>query len=162
MPGRGGDGRFGRPRAVPFVASQRSEESSVPSTMFDERQFEQHLSAARNARRFVADVLGRWGCDGLNDDACLAVTELVTNAVVHGCGDPKVVMVRRDDGILIEVHDASPEAPVMHVLDPLRGSGFGLHLVSGVAGSWGVRSLPPGKVVWCLLGPHSRRRTAPR
>ncbi|CAN5537992.1 hypothetical protein BH23ACT3_BH23ACT3_17800 [soil metagenome] len=123
----------------------------MPSTMFDERQFEHHLSAARHARRFVTGVLRRWSCEALVDDACLAVTELVTNAVLHGSGEPKVAVVHRDDGLLLEVYDSSPEAPVVHVLDPLRGSGFGLHLVSGVSESWGTRSLPEGKVVWCIF-----------
>jgi anti-sigma regulatory factor (Ser/Thr protein kinase) len=133
----------------------------VPSTMFDERQFDRHLSAGRHARRFVTGVLRRWGCDVLVDDACLVVTELVSNAIVHGTGEPKVVVVHRDDGLLLEVHDTNPDAPVVRVLDPLGASGFGLHLVSGVSEAWGMRRVSPGKVVWCLFARPSPPTASP-
>jgi hypothetical protein len=40
------------------------------------------------ARAAVVERLAEWGLDGVRDTAALLVTEIVTNAVRHGCGGP--------------------------------------------------------------------------
>lgn len=100
------------------------------------------------ARRFVADALGGWGCDGLVDDAVLAVSELVTNAVVHAGTACRVVLRLGGGRLRIEVADAGGGSP--RALEPstTRTGGRGLHLVESIADAWGVERDGRGKVVW--------------
>lgn len=92
----------------------------------------------------------------LQNDVSLLVTELVTNAVLHGGADidtPLQVEVRRRDGrIRVEVHDPGedfePPAPPVH---GDASGGWGLFLVDQVAERWGVCPAPAGTCVWFEL-----------
>jgi anti-sigma regulatory factor (Ser/Thr protein kinase) len=84
------------------------------------------------------------------DDVTLVVSELVTNAVVHGTGDVTLHVVGNADGIRVEVGDDLPsegELPVEESRETVRG----LLLVSRIARHWGVRAEGAGKVVWADL-----------
>ncbi len=110
-------------------------------------------SAASQARGHVAQA-----CAGLPDDtvytARLLVTELVSNAVLHGRGQVRVTVQRNHAGVRVEVHDESPLPPVVVRRLPMAEHGAGLRLVSAMAGSWGSEPLGdgrPGKSVWFTL-----------
>lgn len=88
---------------------------------------------------------------GLAADAELVVSELVTNACLHGL-PPISVRVVIDDVVRIEVEDAGRAAPLPLARNNEAMTGRGLGLVASLAKSWGSRPLPGGgKVVWAEL-----------
>jgi anti-sigma regulatory factor (Ser/Thr protein kinase) len=107
-------------------------------------------SACGTGRRFVADVLSRWGLpDPLVDLAVLVTSELVANAVNHA-PPPGYLQVRADDRrIRIEVSDSSRREPRMVRPGDAVTGGRGLLLIDRLASRWGWDPEPPGKVVWC-------------
>jgi anti-sigma regulatory factor (Ser/Thr protein kinase) len=100
------------------------------------------------ARSFTHQALARWQLAELADDALLAVSELVTNAVLHGRGPVTLLLERQDGGIRVEVHDHSSQMPQTTAASQLRTSGRGLAIVAAIAHSWGAHQLRAGKVVW--------------
>lgn len=110
-------------------------------------------TSPREARRFVADTLSRWGDDSLVEAAALLVSELVTNAVVHARSDVDVV-VDRSGGravLRVEVHDGSAQRPMPGVFDLEALSGRGLALIEAMSTRWGVEAHSAGKRVWFEL-----------
>jgi hypothetical protein len=96
-------------------------------------------------------VLSDWAADGYVDAALLAVSELVTNAVLHARSGP-VVTVRLENGRLrVEVKDESAVTPSRKRYGPEAGTGRGLMLVESVAAAWGCDTAPGGKSVWFEL-----------
>ncbi|MFI6155498.1 ATP-binding protein [Kitasatospora sp. NPDC051170] len=90
------------------------------------------------------------------DSGLLLVSELVTNAVLHGTPAGYLIYLSLDltpDRLRIEVHDArSDREPESDPSAPgLDGeAGRGLHLVKSLSSAWGCRPrLPIGKIVWC-------------
>jgi anti-sigma regulatory factor (Ser/Thr protein kinase) len=105
-------------------------------------------AAPRIARRGLELWLREVGCTN-RDDALLVVSELVTNAVVHGRGDPVVVMEYTDDRIRLEVHDEDSSPPVRREPGPGDPGGFGLNIVDQLSEEWGWATTATGKMVWC-------------
>jgi len=104
------------------------------------------------ARRFLAAHCERWGCDRLLDDAELVVTELVTNALIHGGRRCDVAISFGHERLRIEVRDDHLGGPEVQAADAQREHGRGLILVSAMADAWGVDpSAAGGKVVWAEL-----------
>ncbi len=116
--------------------------------------------AVADARRWVADRCRDLGRDDLVDCAELAVSELVTNALLHG-EPPITVSVRGTrEHPRIEVADGStrppvkpsPVAPDLDDLDELdellTTFGRGLNLVAMASTAWGAVIERQGKVVW--------------
>ena len=107
--------------------------------------------AVPRARAFVAGRLA--GEDaGVVDNARLVVTELVTNATLHGRPPLSVRVRRTGDRIRVEVEDAGPGMPVLPLPSTESMTGRGLSLVAAVGAAWGVEPGAPGhKVVWVDL-----------
>jgi anti-sigma regulatory factor (Ser/Thr protein kinase) len=86
----------------------------------------------------------------------LLVTELVTNAVVHGRSDVTVELTiaaenEAEEKVRISVGDDDSRLPRFEwVADDALG-GRGLRLVQGLSDRFGVQERPIGKVVWCAL-----------
>ncbi|MGW1608597.1 SpoIIE family protein phosphatase [Streptomyces sp. NPDC002285] len=119
-----------------------------------------------SARTLVRNALTDWAASGLPgtehlsarlvDDAVVAVSELVTNAVVHAGTDLELTCRLEDTGaLLVEVLDHHPsraprdgeaEAPY-----ETPEYGRGLRLVSRLAESWGVTYRTGAKTVWARL-----------
>ncbi|MGF0171668.1 SpoIIE family protein phosphatase [Streptomyces sp. Marseille-Q5077] len=119
-----------------------------------------------SARTLVRNALTEWAASGLPgtehlsarlvDDAVVAVSELVTNAVVHAGTDLELTCRLEDTGaLLVEVLDHHPsraprdgeaEAPY-----ETPEYGRGLRLVSRLAESWGVTYRTGAKTVWARL-----------
>ena len=110
--------------------------------------------AARRARRMVADMLGAWHLDGsgLLDDTQLIVSELVTNAYLHGASGIGLEM-RMDGGELeVAVRDGSAVVPRPRSAAPDAESGRGLAILAAITDNWGVNQEPGGgKRVWARL-----------
>ena len=102
--------------------------------------------APAKARRFVAQRFAEWG---VADDYTgrTIVSELVTNALLHGEG-PIVLRVHLDecDGLpVIEVSDEGDGLPLVQPESCTATSGRGLLLVAGLAQGWGIRQLAGGR-----------------
>ncbi|MEV0598501.1 ATP-binding protein [Streptomyces sp. NPDC050315] len=105
------------------------------------------------ARAFASDTLAAWDVAERCDDIQLCVSELVTNALVHGGDDARqfVVVLSVTDCVLrVEVRDAGAGVPRVRPTDAGSESGRGLLLVSECAETWGVDRSQSGqsKVVW--------------
>ncbi len=108
--------------------------------------------SAGDARRFVRSVLAESGRTSQSDAAVLAVSELVTNAVLHAHTEVELAVVLDSDSVRIEVRDDNPVLPAARSYDDHATTGRGLELVASVTDSHGVESLgDAGKVVWCCL-----------
>ena len=105
-------------------------------------------SSARQARVIVAEAFTEAGFAHRLSDAELAISEVVTNAVLHGRAPITLRVVLQGDGVRVQVHDASPVSPAFSMLDPTAVTGRGLLLVSAVADCWGVDPDTSGKTVW--------------
>jgi anti-sigma regulatory factor (Ser/Thr protein kinase) len=117
-------------------------------------QWRRHPRCVALARSQVRKAVAGWGLAGIEESAALVVSELVTNAVVHARvprgREILTRFVRQDDGVRVEVHDASEERPVPRAPDD--EGGFGLVLVGELADRWGVAERGGiGKCVWAVL-----------
>lgn len=114
------------------------------------------------ARRAVAAQLRRWGLAAIVDTVSLAVSELVTNAVLHAQGGLQVTLSRVPEGARLEVGDGSARAPQQRRPTELSGTGRGLQLVDMLALDWGVElASGTGKVVWAVFAPVDDSRADP-
>ncbi|MFF4531235.1 ATP-binding protein [Streptomyces sp. NPDC001407] len=108
------------------------------------------ISIVRDSLRLA---LQRHGRLDLADTACLLVTELVTNGVVHTKSPVTVDLSCRSGVLRVDVHDTSPEVPALVSAGRDDESGRGLTLIDSCARSWGVRPAAQGsgKAVWFTL-----------
>ena len=109
--------------------------------------------AASTARAVVSRWLDGRAHAELHDDACLLVSELVSNSVRHAdqpAGAPVGIRVFAVDGVVrVEVEDRGQGPVRRRAADPREG-GFGLLLVELLAARWGV-SHEHGTRVWFEL-----------
>lgn len=109
----------------------------------------------KDARRWVVQTCLDIEREDLVECAELGVSELVTNAILHGA-DPIQVRVRGTvEHPRVEVRDASVERPVLPgplAFDPdddlLLTFGRGLSIVARSSDAWGAEIERDGKVVW--------------
>ncbi|MGW6566816.1 ATP-binding protein [Streptomyces sp. NPDC054975] len=122
-------------------------------TLHHQAFFRRERRTVPRARDFARKVLAEWNLDARADDVLLCVSELATNALLHGVppGRGYALHLALKDPVLrtlrIEVHDSGDGTPVLR--EPGDESGRGLLLVSSLADRWGVRERNPGKIVWC-------------
>jgi anti-sigma regulatory factor (Ser/Thr protein kinase) len=88
------------------------------------------------------------------DSLTLAVSELVTNAVLHARSSTLVTLVNCDDAVQVRVQDEDPHSPNVRDTDLESLHGRGLQLVGEVSDQWGVQPAPPGKIVWLDITKH--------
>jgi anti-sigma regulatory factor (Ser/Thr protein kinase) len=117
----------------------------------DELRLPADASAPRLARRHVVDVLTAWGLQRWCDDAVLLTSELVSNAVMHGRGEPCIVITRSGATLRISVHDDGGSTPASRRSEPDDVSGRGLAMVDGIASRWGSNAGAHGTEVWFEL-----------
>ncbi|GAA3677144.1 hypothetical protein GCM10022237_40700 [Nocardioides ginsengisoli] len=123
-----------------------------------------------DARRWVVQTCQQIGRDDVADCAELAVSELVTNAVLHGLPPVRLQLRGTAEHPRFEVHDASTIAPqpatqgggfdldafdldAFDALDEeqlaaLTTVGRGLDIVSRASTAWGAEIEEDGKAVW--------------
>lgn len=114
--------------------------------------------AVPSARLHTRQVVFEWGLAALERSAELVVSELVTNAVIASQSADRTLSVRlwllSDKAqVLILVHDASAQPPVLLQVDSQAERGRGLLLVDRFSEQWGwySPSETDGKVVWALV-----------
>ena len=128
-----------------------------------EAQLPAELESAVAARRLLASAVTSWGLtDTVRHDAALAVSELVTNSVLHA-GTPVTIRIRRlGSGVRVEVLDGNPYLPVVDAARPedllanRSMTGRGLALVAATSDRWGCAPLDPGKMTWAEVGTGQR------
>ncbi|GGN85111.1 hypothetical protein GCM10011579_075750 [Streptomyces albiflavescens] len=103
------------------------------------------------ARVFLNKVLSSWDCPGAVDDACLLLSEVMTNAVQHAEGPIGLHLCRTDTELTVEISDCSPHLPQPRLAADDEDSGRGLLLVRTLADDWGVRPTDEGKTTWFSL-----------
>jgi anti-sigma regulatory factor (Ser/Thr protein kinase) len=111
----------------------------------------------------MEETLGRWACGELLDVVNLLVSELVTNAVVHGGSEAEVSVVLTPTALRVEVGDHDEHVPTVNQAADWATSGRGLALVDTMARRWGIEPVPGGKVIWfegsiAPTGPSRRSR----
>jgi anti-sigma regulatory factor (Ser/Thr protein kinase) len=111
------------------------------------------------ARRAAKKALRDWGLTGHLHTALVIVSELVTNAILHGGGPVEVRIAREGAYLLLDVHDDGEGRPVRRPVTVSDDSGHGLELIDGLlkqeGGSRTVLSDGPGagktvRVALCL------------
>jgi anti-sigma regulatory factor (Ser/Thr protein kinase) len=116
----------------------------------------QGARGVQDARRWVAELCTEIGRPELVECAQLGVSELVTNALLHG-EPPITVRVRGTaEHPRVEVRDSSVEAPILpsdpldkpETDDLLLTFGRGLSIVARCSDAWGAEIEDDGKVVW--------------
>ncbi|MBT2383579.1 ATP-binding protein [Streptomyces sp. ISL-11] len=120
----------------------------------DQRTFDSVPDSVGRARDFTDKSLLAWGLDALADDVRLCVSELATNAVVHGTDHSTdqnflVRLIADDRYVHLEVHDDHHLWPERRQADEGDLSGRGLGLVAALSAGWCVEPRQPsGKIVW--------------
>ena len=114
--------------------------------------------AAGLARKFISDFCAAAELpDRICNDAALMVSELVTNAVIHGRTTATVEVHRPADTLRVTVRDDNPQLPAIgenpNLDDPGLDaeSGRGLLIVSKTAIRWGIEAGDGGKAIWFEL-----------
>jgi anti-sigma regulatory factor (Ser/Thr protein kinase) len=108
--------------------------------------------SAREARKFIAATLSRWGLDHLSRSTVLVGHELVANALRHGGPPASLRLSRGEDSVVIEVVDRGGGVPQVAEIDNNTSpSGRGLRIVTVLARAWGVRTHEEGKTVWAEI-----------
>lgn len=115
----------------------------------------------RRARRWVQARCADSGIDDIGADLALVVSELVTNAGVHGSPPVSIRVDIDDERIRVEVRDSSEHMPEVCHPSPSSVGGRGLLIVESVSRSWGAHAVPGGKVVWAELAAGPAAATAP-
>lgn len=112
---------------------------SVPRSVSSVRRFAREAVAA--AQRAPG---GSWPADAVE----LLVSEVATNALVHGAGDVRVRVDVLSDRVRVEVDDDAEGVPTPRTAPPDAEGGRGLALVTALSSDWGVLPRPGGKTVW--------------
>lgn len=115
-------------------------------------------------RRALADWQWPGGPESV-DDVLLLVSEVVTNACLHGGGPRELVLRHTPERLRVEVSDDNPDLPRRRPPgDRTLPGGHGLIVLGRLARDWGAVPSPdggPGKVVWLEVPPPLRSVDAP-
>ncbi len=107
--------------------------------------------AAAAARREVATSLSGTDLAHLTNDAQLVVSELVSNALLHGSPPIRLGIDIGSDRVRLAVFDASATPPGRNSTGEAAMTGRGLMVVEALTVRRGVERHGPGKQVWAEL-----------
>lgn len=126
-----------------------------------QRNFRRSAASARDAREFVIETLAAWRLRGRMDDVRLCVSEVATNAILHGTvpGERFLVrVIRSQDAVGIEVEDGGDGCPQRRWPESDDCSGRGLVLVGELSDAYGVDRNAVGKLVWMTFKDTTEER----
>jgi two-component sensor histidine kinase len=110
-----------------------------------------HPSSVARARSFVTEAMQQWEVpEATEESARLAISELVTNAIVHARTDVVVRVRPESDAVWVGVTDQNDTLPIRGLPEADGFGSRGLVIVEAVARRWGVdrQFSRPGKTVW--------------
>ncbi|GAA1243363.1 ATP-binding protein [Kitasatospora nipponensis] len=81
------------------------------------------------------------------DDVVLTVSELITNAHIHGHSSAQLVLLWDRRYLYVCVHDSSSELPQPRPPDADRPGGRGLAIIDTLADDWRTRAQTDGKTI---------------
>ncbi len=112
-------------------------------------------NASTRARRLVEQALPdpEWGA--VLPDVQLVVSELTTNAVLHGRPPIRLRILTRERVVRVEISDGAAAVPVRSPVAVDGMTGRGLALVAAAARQWGVKTTEQGKISWAEVGAGS-------
>ena len=119
----------------------------TPEVAADEELPPEATSAGR-ARRVLREVLEGSDNEDSLDNAQLAISEIVTNALVHAGTAMRLRVLTADEGFRVELTDGSTRLPSQRDFGTSAPTGRGLLLVEELSTRWGAHAVPDGKVVW--------------
>ena len=99
-------------------------------------------------RRFAVETSRTAAPEVDADTVALLVSEVATNALVHGAGRVRVRVKPTGHGLRVEVHDEDATLPSRRQATPLDEGGRGIALVDALSSGWGAERTPDGKTVW--------------
>jgi anti-sigma regulatory factor (Ser/Thr protein kinase) len=106
-------------------------------------------SAARTGRRWLSALLADWGVTGRVADLEVALSEVVTNAVVHARSEAEVTVRAGAGKVLVTVSDRGAHGDALpHHLPVGATRGRGLGIVADVTDAWGSQRTTSGQRVW--------------
>ena len=113
-------------------------------------------STPATARRFIGACLRQALGEqprvmAVTDDAALAVSELVTNAINAGATTVTVGLMIHHDHLRLAVSDNAAGIPQMRTPSPHATGGRGLRITAQLARDWGTATTRDGKQVWAEL-----------
>ena len=115
----------------------------------------------QDARRWVSATFADIGRTDLSECAELGVSELVTNALLHGVPPIYVAVRGTREHPRVEVRDRSADKPILP--DPIDHDdldaalltfGRGLNIVARASDAWGAEIEDDGKIVWFTPAAH--------
>jgi anti-anti-sigma regulatory factor len=131
---------------------------AVPARQLASVELPAASGSPASARRFVTDTLDAWDVADSADDACLIVSELVENAILHGHSSARLRLELRRGLLTIAVRDTSALPPARLEPGAAPSGGRGVYLVDAMAKTWGTApTWDGGKVVWAVLAVARRR-----
>jgi PAS domain S-box-containing protein len=105
-------------------------------------------SSAGEARRLLRDALPGESSEESVDAAALALSEIVTNALVHAGTPMRLRVILGPEAVRVELTDGSARLPLPRDYSRAAGTGRGLHMVTEIVDQWGAHHDDDGKVVW--------------
>ena len=105
-------------------------------------------SSAGEARRLLRDALPGEASEEAVDAAALALSEIVTNALVHAGTPMRLRVILAPSSVRVELADGSVHLPLPRDYSRAAGTGRGLHMVTEMVDQWGAHHDEDGKVVW--------------
>jgi anti-sigma regulatory factor (Ser/Thr protein kinase) len=121
-------------------------------------EFPRHPAVSAAARRVAHDWCdARLISEDTSRDVVLVVSELVTNALLHGQGRITLDLDVDEDDVVVQVSDKLRQGPpiVAQVPDVLSVFGRGWLMTQSIARTTGVNNTLHGKTVWARI-PISR------
>jgi anti-sigma regulatory factor (Ser/Thr protein kinase) len=115
-------------------------------------------SSAGEARRLLRDAMPEAASEESTDAAALALSEIVTNALVHAGTPMRLRVIVASSGIRVELADGSARLPLRRDYSRAAGTGRGLHMVTEIVDQWGAHPDNDGKVVWFEITEHEPSR----
>ncbi|MFJ9668179.1 ATP-binding protein [Streptomyces sp. NPDC101219] len=119
-----------------------------------QRRFPRARRSVPAARGFALETLTDWGYRDRHDDVLICVSELATNALLHGVPPGRqfsLTLVGDGPLLRIEVRDSGSGLPEVAEAAADACRGRGLSIVTAVADGFGVTVHEPGKTVWTVL-----------
>ncbi len=132
------------------------------------RTFPADPASVPAARRFVLGAVGRLPRE-IGESLALMVSELATNAILHGQTDFEIDVELAEESLLVAVTDGGRGSPEVQRPAVTEMHGRGLMIVQSLADDWGVTAASggAGKTVWFRLrlqptAPTASGRARPR